>query len=92
MGLVASLARPGGNATGVNFFNHEVDAKRLGIMHDLLSRAHRFAVLLNPANTRAADATQKSLKDAARALGVEVQFLNASSPDRDRRGICCCWA
>ncbi len=80
MGLVASLARPGGNATGVNFFNHEVDAKRLGIMHELLSKAHRFAVLLNPANARAADFTQKSLKDTARALGVEVQFLNASSP------------
>jgi len=47
LGLVASLARPGGNATGVNFFAIEIDAKRFGLMHELLPKATRFAVLVN---------------------------------------------
>src|SRR6516165_3113997 len=50
LGIVASLARPGGNATGINFFASEIDAKRLGLMHELLPKATRFAVLVNPAN------------------------------------------
>jgi putative ABC transport system substrate-binding protein len=53
MGLVASLAQPGGNATGFNFFANEIDAKRLGLMHEVLPKAKRFAILVNPANTGA---------------------------------------
>src|SRR5205807_4551279 len=49
-GLVASLSRPGGNATGINFFNGETDAKRLGLMHALLPKATRYAVLVHPGN------------------------------------------
>src|SRR5262249_56413565 len=50
LGIVASLARPGGNAPGINFLGVEIDAKRLGLMHELLPRATRYAVLVNPAN------------------------------------------
>jgi putative tryptophan/tyrosine transport system substrate-binding protein len=57
MGLVASLARPGGNATGINFFNQEAVAKRLGLLHDLVPKAVRIAVLVNPANPSATEPT-----------------------------------
>jgi len=81
LGLVASLAQPGGNATGINFFSLEVNAKRLGIMHELLPKARRFAVLLNPAARADAEATSKALDEAARAIGVDIAFQNASTRD-----------
>jgi putative ABC transport system substrate-binding protein len=80
LGLVTSLAQPGGNATGINFFNIETEAKRLGLMHDLLPKAARFAVLVNPSNPRYSEATSTSLSEAARTLGLETNFYKASTP------------
>jgi putative ABC transport system substrate-binding protein len=79
MGLVASLARPGGNATGINFFNQEAVAKRLGLLHDLVPKAVRIAVLVNPANPSATEATVRGLSEAAQALGLQIAVLNAST-------------
>ncbi len=79
--LVASLAKPGGNATGINFFALETNAKRLELMHELLPKAARTAVLLNPANVRFTEITTKSVREAARSLGMEIVFFNASTPD-----------
>jgi putative ABC transport system substrate-binding protein len=80
LGLVASLARPGGNATGFNFFANEIDAKRLGLMHELLPKANRFAILTNPGDTASAEAISKALNEAVRALGLEILIFNASTP------------
>jgi len=80
LGIVASLARPGGNATGINFLNQEVEAKRLGLMRELVPKATRFAVLVNPGNVTTTESTSKALKEAARALGLEVLFFNAGTP------------
>src|SRR5438067_10276399 len=77
LGLVASLARPGGNATGVNNFATEVVAKRLALLHDLLPKAVRIAVLVNPGNTSTVEATLRDIPKAARALGLQIVVLNA---------------
>jgi putative ABC transport system substrate-binding protein len=79
MGLVASLARPGGNATGVNFFTAEVVAKRLGLLHELVPKAVRIAVLVNPANASTAEAVLRDVPEAARTMGLQIQVLNAST-------------
>jgi len=79
LGLVASLSRPGGNATGVNFFSREIAAKRLGLFHDLVPKATRIAVLVNPANQPIAELTLRDMPEAARALGLQVQILEAST-------------
>jgi putative ABC transport system substrate-binding protein len=79
IGLVASLARPGGNATGVNFFLSEIIAKRLGLLHDLVPKAVRIAVLVNPANVPTAEAMLRDIPAAARGLGLQIQILNAST-------------
>ena len=79
LGLVASLARPGGNATGINIFTSEVVAKRLGLLHDLVPKAVRIAVLINPANAPIADAMLREVPEAARAIGLQIQVLNAST-------------
>ncbi len=82
LGLVISLAHPGGNATGMNIFAFELNSKRLALMHDLLPKATRFAVLLNPANAVSTrEIASKTLSDAARTLGVELLFFNASTPE-----------
>jgi putative ABC transport system substrate-binding protein len=79
LGLVASLARPGGNATGINFFPSEVLAKRLALLHELVPKAVRIAVLINPANASTAEATLRDIPEAARAIGLQTQVLNAST-------------
>jgi putative tryptophan/tyrosine transport system substrate-binding protein len=81
LGLVASLARPGGNATGINIFNVEVAAKRLGLLHELVPKAGRIAVLINPANASSAESTLRYIPEAARAIGLQSHVLNASSSD-----------
>src|SRR5262245_35394808 len=79
LGLVTSLARPGGNATGINFFSAEIVAKRLGLLHDLVPKAVRIAVLVNPANAPISEATLREIPEAARALGLQTQVLKAST-------------
>jgi len=79
LGLVASLARPGGNATGINFFSQEVVAKRLRLLHDLLPKAARVAVLVNPANAAAAESILRDLQEAAPTIGLQIQILNATT-------------
>ena len=79
LGLVASLARPGGNATGLNFFSREVAAKRLRLLHDLVPKAVRVPVLLNPANTGSAEATLREVQEAAPAMGLQIQILKAAT-------------
>jgi putative ABC transport system substrate-binding protein len=79
LGLVASLPRPGGNATGINFFTAEVMAKRLGLLRELVPAAARIAVLVNPANVGRGELTRTELEPAARAMGLQVQFYDAST-------------
>jgi putative ABC transport system substrate-binding protein len=78
LGLVASLPRPGGNATGVNFLNAEISAKRLSLLHELMPKAARIAVLANPSagNT---EASLREVTEAARALGLQIEVLKAST-------------
>jgi putative ABC transport system substrate-binding protein len=79
LGLVASLARPGGNATGINFFAQEIVAKRLRLLHDLVPKAVRIAVLLNPSNPSVAEATLREVREAAPTMGLQIQVPNAST-------------
>ena len=79
LGLVASLARPGGNATGVNFFSQEVAAKRLRLLHDLVPKAVRIAVLVNPIVASTAKATIRDVQQAAPTLGLQIQIFNATT-------------
>ena len=78
MGLVASLARPGGSVTGVNFYAGELSAKRLELMRQLVPSAARIAVLVNPAAPIAATTT-RDVEAAARGMGLQAKVLNVSS-------------
>jgi putative ABC transport system substrate-binding protein len=78
-GVVASLARPGGNLTGINFLNNELAAKRLEFLRELVPGAARVAVLVNPANTTTAETTVKETEAAAHTMGLQVRVLNAST-------------
>jgi putative ABC transport system substrate-binding protein len=79
LGLVASLARPGGNATGINFFSNELGAKRLRLLHDLVPKAVRVAVLVNPANASVAESMLRQVQEAAPTIGLQIQILNATT-------------
>jgi putative tryptophan/tyrosine transport system substrate-binding protein len=81
LGLVASISRPGGNATGVNIFNVEIAAKRLGLLHEPVPKSVRIAVLVNPANATSAGFTLRYVPEAARAIGLQSQVFNASTSD-----------
>src|SRR5262249_5091735 len=79
LGLVASLARPGGNLTGVNFLNSEVTAKRLGLLRDLVPGAAHVAVLVNPANALVTETTLRDTEAAARTMGLHIKVISAST-------------
>ena len=77
--LVASLARPGGNATGFNFFSNETQSKVLSLLHELVPKAVRVGVLVNPTNAATAEANLREVREAAPALGLQIQVVNAST-------------
>jgi putative tryptophan/tyrosine transport system substrate-binding protein len=79
LGLVASIARPGGNLTGINLFNTELVAKRLDLLRELVPRAARIAVLVNPADGASTETTVRDATAAARAIGLQIQVVNANT-------------
>ena len=81
LGLVANFARPGGNATGINFLVSEAVPKRLGLLRDLVPGAKRVAVIINPSNVATAEVTSKEVQKAAGDFGLQMQILNATSSD-----------
>ena len=78
LGLVASLAQPGGNLTGINFFSNELVAKRLNVLRELLPGAVRLAALFNPTGADA-ESIARDLEAARRAMGLEIHIVNAST-------------
>jgi putative ABC transport system substrate-binding protein len=79
IGLVASLARPGGNMTGINFLAAELAAKRLEFLHELVPRAARVAILVNPVETRRTELTIGAVQAAARTMALQIQVFNANT-------------
>jgi putative tryptophan/tyrosine transport system substrate-binding protein len=79
LGLVKSLARPEGNLTGINFFNSELVAKQLELLRELVPRAAAVAAFVNPANTNTFEATLRDIEPAARAMGLQINLLHAST-------------
>jgi putative ABC transport system substrate-binding protein len=79
LGLVASLARPGGNATGINFFTGELTAKRLELLRELVPGAARVAALVNPTDATSTESTLRDVAAAARAIGLQIEVLRAST-------------
>jgi putative ABC transport system substrate-binding protein len=79
LGLVASLARPGGNLTGINFFNRELVGKQLGFLRELVLSANRIAVLVNPASTVVTETTLREAESTARVKELKIQVVHAST-------------
>ena len=79
LGLVANLARPSGNVTGIYFLLDELAAKRLRLLHDMVPKAVRVAVLVNPANKQTTATTLREVQEAAPNIGLQLQILNAST-------------
>jgi putative tryptophan/tyrosine transport system substrate-binding protein len=87
LGLVASLARPGGNLTGINFFTAEVNAKRLALLRELVPTAVRIGVLMNPSNAINTSSTLAEVEPAARALGLQIQIFKATTNPENASNI-----
>ena len=81
LGLVASLAKPGGNLTGINLLSGELAAKRLELLRELVPRAARVAVLVNPANPYTTETTLRDVDAAARSMGLQIQVWKASTSE-----------
>jgi putative ABC transport system substrate-binding protein len=79
LGLVTSIARPDGNLTGINFFNTELVPKQLELLHGLVPRAARIAIIVNPVNVAAMEFVERDAQPAARDMGVQIQILRAST-------------
>jgi putative ABC transport system substrate-binding protein len=79
LGLVASLARPGGNLTGTNFFSQEAVPKRLGLLHELVPKVNRMAMLVNSSNLVASETAVREAQNAARVIGLSIDILKAST-------------
>jgi putative tryptophan/tyrosine transport system substrate-binding protein len=79
LGYVASLARPGGNLTGISFLNSELVGKQVELLRELVPAAKRIAVLVNPAGAATSESIMQEAHSAAAALGLQVQALNAST-------------
>jgi len=79
LGLVKSLARPEGNLTGINFYNSELVAKQLELLRELVPQAMAVAALINPANLNTSEATLRDIEPAARAMGLQIKLLRAST-------------
>jgi len=79
LGLVASLARPGANLTGINFFSSELSTKRLELLRELVPGAIRVAVLVDPVNATTTETTLKDVQSAAGAMGLQIEVLNANT-------------
>jgi putative tryptophan/tyrosine transport system substrate-binding protein len=80
LGLVSSLNHPGGNLTGVSYFNEEIAPKRLNLLHEFIPTANTIALLVNPANATAATAQTKEMRDAVDALSLRLMVVKASNP------------
>jgi putative ABC transport system substrate-binding protein len=79
LGLVASVARPGGNVTGINWFAEELAAKRLELLREVVPGATRVALLVEPNNARVAEVTVRDVKAAARSMGLQIRVLAANT-------------
>jgi ABC-type uncharacterized transport system substrate-binding protein len=79
LGLVTSLARPGGNLTGINFLNRELVAKQLELLRELVPGTTRVAALVDPANATITESTLSEVELAARPMGLQIQVLKAST-------------
>jgi putative tryptophan/tyrosine transport system substrate-binding protein len=79
LGLVGSLARPGGNLTGINFLVGELAAKRLELLRELLPGATRVALLLDPSAGQITETTLRDVEAAARPKGLQIQVLNVQT-------------
>ena len=87
LGFVASVARPGGNATGINFYSGELTAKRLELLREVVPAATRVAVLVNPTNAMTTESTLRDVQSAARPMGLQIQVGQRQHQPRDQCGL-----